>query len=318
MILSVSTRTDIPAYYGDWFMNWLEQGYFYIKNPYNKNLVTKLDVSVENIDCIVFWTKNGIDFTKHLARIIKLNYPFYFQYTITGYDEDIEKLKYAKKEIIDNFIMISKMIGHKKIILRYDPILISNKYTIDYHIKAFKRLIDLVHPYTNKVVISFLDIYPKIEKKLKKHDLRKPTYEEINQIAYEFSKITKPYNLVLATCAEEVDLAKYDIIKNSCIDAELIEQITNKKLTKFIKANKREECQCLQHIDIGEYDTCLADCTYCYAKGDKVKLNDYKIDNELISGQLNDKEVKIKKADGPIFEKNEQISFDFDRNNNTN
>lgn len=317
MILSVSTRSDILAHYGDWFMHWLEQGYFYVKNPYNKNKVTKIDVSSENVDCLVFWTKNAIDFMKHLKRIDQLKYVYYFQYTITSYEKDIEKLKYPKTDIVDNFIQISKMVGKERVILRYDPILISKKYSVEYHLKAFKRLIEVLHPYTNKVVISFLDIYPKIENRLKTNGLRKPTFEEIDLIAQAFSKLANQYGLVLATCAEEVDLSKYDIIKNSCVDAELIEKITNTKLSKFIKANKRKDCLCLQHVDIGEYETCLSDCTYCYATSDKVKLNNYQSSNEFVTGQLKDEEVNIKKEEMNLFKKVEQLSFDFDNNNNT-
>lgn len=309
MILSVSTRTDIPAYYGDWFMYWLELGCFYIKNPYNKKLVTKLEINSNNVDCIVFWTKNGVDFIKYLPTISQLNYKFYFQYTITSYTKEIESLKNTKKEIVNNFIEISNMIGKDKIILRYDPIIMSEKYNLEYHIKSFKRLLLLLHNYTDKVVVSFLDIYDKVAFKIKDLNIRKPNNEEIDYLLYEFSKICKSYNIILSTCAEEIDLSKYQIEKNSCIDATLIEKITNKKLNKYLKANKRKQCLCLKHIDIGEYNTCFANCRYCYARGKTLKV-EHKTNYEFINGKLKDEKVVVKNKDEVVFENN-QTFFNF-------
>ena len=295
MILSVSRRTDIPAFYGRWFLNRLQAGAFYVRNPYNKNLVSLIEVSRENVDCLVFWTKNAINFMQYLTFIDDLGYNYYFHYTITPYHEDLEILNNSKKEIVTNFKELSTRLGKEKVILRYDPILLNDKYDIAYHFKAFIRLCGELKNYTKKVVVSFLDVYQKNSYIVKQNNLIRPNLAQITKLMQGFSKIAQANNLELVTCAEEVALDVYGIKSNSCIDKELIEKITNKKFKRVKYDKTREFCLCLKCIDIGTYNTCQANCKYCYANN-KQRMLKHDENSLLLNDILKDEKI-VKRKD---------------------
>lgn len=175
MIISASRRTDIPAFFGEWFVNRLKEVFICVRNLFNKNMVSKIRLNPAEIDCIVFWIKDATDFINYLPMIDKLGYKYYFQYTITPYGKEIEPYLKDKNVIIDNFINLSKRLGKEKVIWRYDPILITKDISVDWYIKQFENLCKKLRYYTNKVVISFLDEY----KKLDKSKFRTLTYEEM-------------------------------------------------------------------------------------------------------------------------------------------
>ena len=281
MILSVSRRTDIPAFYGKWFMQRLKEQYVLVRNPFNANLVSRIPLSPSHIDVIVFWTKNSKPMHKYLKDIDNMGYKYYFQYTITPYKKDMEENLLDKKIIINSFQELSTLIGKEKVILRYDPIVLTSSYTIDYHIKAFEKLCNHLKDYTNKIIFSFLDDYKKISKNMKNHNVHNITTDDMHKLAENFSSIAKSHNIILESCAEKIDLEKYNINHGKCIDDELIEKITGAKL-KAPKDNQREACGCIKCIDIGEYNSCIHNCLYCYANVNKDSAyKNYKLHNPL-------------------------------------
>ena len=284
MILSVSRRTDIPAFFGEWFFNRLKDGFVCVRNPFNKHMVSKIRLSVNEIDCIVFWTKDATNFTNYLPLIDELGYKYYFQYTITPYGKEIEPNVKDKNQVIDNFINLSKTIGKEKVIWRYDPILISKDISIDWHICQFEKMCGRLKGYTNKVVISFLDEY----KKLDKSKFRTLNSQEMQELGTAFAKIAKDNGLKIQTCAESVDIE--GIKKGACIDKNLIEQICGYPLNIKKDTSQREECLCSQSVDIGEYDTCPHFCNYCYANNNKSniknKLQQHNIKSPLLIGEI--------------------------------
>lgn len=274
MIVSVSRRTDIPAFYSDWFFNRVKAGFVDVINPFNAKQANRISLDKDNVECFVFWTKNPKPMLNKLDLLDGFNY--YFQFTLNSYGKDLEpNVPIKSKELIDTFINLSKMIGKEKVIWRYDPIILTDKYTIDYHIKYFELLAEKLHNYTEKCVISFLDLYKKTERNLKNIILDELTADKMDYIACEFSRICKKYNLKLATCCEQIELSKYDIIHNKCIDDELIERISGKKLLNKKRDGQREACGCIKCNDIGAYNTCLHNCKYCYASysSDLIKVN---------------------------------------------
>lgn len=284
MILSVSRRTDIPAFFGEWFVNRLNEGFVCVRNPFNKNMVSKIKLNPAEIDCIVFWTKNATNFINYLPAIDDLGYKYYFQYTITPYNKEIEPNLKDKNVIIDNFINLSKKLGKEKVVWRYDPILITKNISLDWHIKQFENLCKKLSGYTNKVIISFLDEY----KKLDKSKFRTLTFEEMQQIGKAFAKIASEYGQVIQTCAENIDIE--GVVKGACIDKTLIEQICGYQLGVKKDKTQREACLCSQSVDIGEYDTCCHFCEYCYANNNKLniknKLKQHNINSPLLIGEL--------------------------------
>jgi hypothetical protein len=274
MIISASRRTDIPAFYGDWFYNRLLAGEVLIRNPMNVKNVSRILLSPETIECIVFWTKNPADFLRYISPITELGYNFYFQYTLTSYDQQIELNVPKKTEITETFQRLSDEIGRNRVIWRYDPVFINEKYTVEYHSHWFDVLCEKLSPYTNKCVVSFYDEYPFLKNKTQSLKIAPPSDVEIQELAHAFSNSAKTRNIDLSSCCEKVDLSTFGITHNKCIDGELIQEISSKNIDYKKDPSQRESCGCIASRDIGVYSTCNHGCVYCYAeRGRAKKLN---------------------------------------------
>lgn len=316
MILSVSRRTDIPAFYTEWFMNRVREKFVYVRNPFNSKQISNIIITPENVDCIVFWSKNPAPIIAYLEELDNLNYKYYFQFTITPYVDDLEFKIKNKEEIINTFKKLSEKIGKGKVILRYDPILITDKYSENFHLKAFENICETLNNYTEKVIISFLDDYKKVSCNMKGIELHKIDTEKMRFFGKNFAQIAKRYNLTIETCAEGVDLSEYEIDHGKCIDGDLIERITGYKITnKDKKDGNREHCGCMKCIDIGAYDTCVHNCLYCYANiNKKAANNNYRLHDPkspILSGEYEESQVKVRKdiKSYRIHKTGEQLSF---------
>jgi len=264
MILSVSRRTDIPAYYSDWFFNRIKEGFLCVRNPMNIHQVSKIDISPDVVDCIVFWTKNPQPMLERINEID--NYNYYFQFTLTGYGYDVEKNIPNKKNImIPVFQNLSDKIGREKVIWRYDPILINSNYTIDYHLKTFETFAKELRGYTDKVIISFVDMYAKIATNMRELNIVPLKYDDMIFIGMKLKEIADNYNLKIESCAEGIELGKYGIPHGHCIDQKLIEKLIGCKISGGKDKNQRDECGCFESIEVGTYNTCNNGCKYCYA-----------------------------------------------------
>lgn len=274
MILSVSRRTDIPNYYAEWFYQRMKEGVLYVRNPMNAHQVSKIDVSPETVDCIVFWSKNPEPMMGRLEEL--KDYKYYFQISLTGYGKEIEPfVPHKKEEMIPVFQKLSRKIGKEKVVWRYDPILFTETYSEDYHLKAFGEIAANLRWYCERVVISFLDLYTKIRKNMKGLGIAEKEGDELFQFAAKLANIAKENEMQIVTCAETIDLSSCGIEHSSCIDKELIEKIIGSKIKADKDKNQRKECGCIESIDIGTYNTCLNGCKYCYANfsHDRVKEN---------------------------------------------
>ncbi len=265
MIVSVTRRTDIPSYYGKWFINRLKEGYVLIQNPYHANRFSKVILNRESIDIIVFWTKNPQPFLRYLSTLEEMGYPYYFQFTLTPYGKELEKGLPDKEDLLDTFIKLSGRIGSNRVVWRYDPIIISAMYPIDYHAERFSYMAKKLSNYTEKCIISFVDGYKNVTARMGQDFDCEMTNKNILTLADTFSNIAKKYNIELFTCAEEMHLEQFGIAHGSCIDKDLIEQILGEKITVKKDKNQRKECQCVDSIDIGTYNCCANGCRYCYA-----------------------------------------------------
>jgi hypothetical protein len=305
MIISASRRTDIPAFYSEWFFNRLKEGFVYVRNPINKNQISKISLLQEDVDCFVFWTKNSKPFMNRLSALNSFNY--YFQYTINSYGKDLEPSVPKKNEIIDSFIELSKLIGRERVIWRYDPILISEKYTVDYHLKYFESISEKISPYTEKCVISFIDLYKKCERNLKETDVRELKDEEIISISKSLKAISNRYNLSLETCAESIELESLGVGHNRCIDNILIERILGKRINVSKDKNQRDICGCIESVDIGAYNTCKHHCLYCYANfNSQMVLENIQVHSNtspLLYGIVGEKDVIKERKNKSIIEK---------------
>jgi DNA repair photolyase len=222
-------------------------------------------------------------------------YAYYFQFTLNPYDKDIESRLPCKIELLETFKKLSDIIGPQKVIWRYDPVLLNKKYTVFYHIDKFYEFVGKLKGYTEKVTFSFIDFYKKITKNIKTVGIDLITVEEKNIIADNFSRIAKENNLLIDTCAEDIDLSKYNMAHARCIDDRLIAKIIGYNFIAEKDKNQRFECGCVGSIDIGEYNSCSNGCVYCYANyNQNIVINNSSKHNSLsplLIGKANDNDI---------------------------
>lgn len=291
MILNVSGRTDIVAFYTEWFMNRYKEGFIDVRNPFNPKLVSRINFI--DVDAILFCTKNPIPILDHLKEIDK---PIIFHVTLTPYKNDIEPNVPDKTKIIDAIKKLSSIVGIDNLFVRYDPIFISDKYNIEYHKKAFAKMCSLLDGYVNKIIISFIDDYKNVRNNQNILNYKTFTDYDYEQIGKSFSESAKVHNMTVQTCFEERDLTEYGFIKGECLSHELAYILTGKKY----KSWKARKCSCVEMVDIGVYNTCKHFCKYCYANYDELKVNNnclkHNPNSSLLIGELeSDDIIKIRK-----------------------
>ena len=264
MILSVSRRTDIPNYYSEWFFNRIKEGFVYVRNPMNPHQVSRIDLSPEVVDCIVFWTKNPEPMMGRLDELDAYNY--YFQFTLTGYGKDMEcNVPHKKEKMIPIFQELAEKIGNNRVIWRYDPIIFTGKYTPEYHLKAFEQIASALNGYTKRCVVSFVDVYAKNKKNMEQFASYELDKSGLLEFAKKISQIARENGMSVGSCAESMDLDECGIGHNCCIDKALIEEIIGCRLKAAKDKNQRRECGCIESVEIGTYNTCKNGCVYCYA-----------------------------------------------------
>ena len=295
VIISASRSTDIPAFYGDWFISRWEKGYIKWTNPFNGQ---PLYVSFKNARCVVFWTKNPKTFMKHLDWCDKNIPNYYFQFSLNDYDKEQYEAKVPSVESrIQTFKELSQRLGKKRVIWRYDPLILTKDIDVNELLRRVKNIGNQIHEFTEKLVFSFVDIsiYKKVQSNLNKENV--PYIEWTEELMEEFangiSKINKNWNLKLGTCSEKINLEKYQITHNRCIDDNLMIDIFSQdsQLMDFLGVEikqadlfsdgeiiktrnlkdkgQREDCGCIMAKDIGAYNTCPHECNYCYANASK-------------------------------------------------
>ena len=289
MILNVSGRTDIVAFYTEWFMNRYKEGYVDVRNPFSPNMVSR--INFDNVDMIMFCTKNPLPIIPYLKEI---NKPIIFHITLTSYNKDIEPGVIDKKKVIEGIKDISNIIGVDNVVVRYDPIFLSDKYNLEYHKKAFNRLCILLNGHVNKIIASFMDVGKNVKNNrsvLKYRDFTEDDYKEIGE---SFSKSAKENGMVVQTCFEDRNLVEYGFVKGECLSHELAYKLTGKSYPNW-KARKEQKCNCVQMVDIGVYNSCKHFCKYCYANFDerqvKNNIKNHNPKSSLLVGELRDDDI---------------------------
>ena len=280
MILNVSGRTDIVAFYTPWFMNRYKEGYLDVRNPFNSKLVSRINFS--NVDLILFCTKNPLPI---IDRIKEIDKPIIFHVTLTPYKKDIEPYVIDKRLVIEGIKRLSDILGSDNVVVRYDPIFLSDSYTLMYHIRAFDKMCKLLKGYVKKVVVSFLDYYKNVRYNMRYLRLRAFTEEDYKQIGLNFSRSALENGMSVQTCFEERNLVNYGFTRGECLSLSLAEKITGKKPKKW-KARGKKGCNCAEMVDVGVYNTCKHFCKYCYANYDEKMVNDNTLRHDVNSSLL--------------------------------
>ncbi|HBT16394.1 MAG TPA: hypothetical protein DEB05_05500 [Firmicutes bacterium] len=295
VIISASRATDIPAFYGEWLMQRLRAGYVKWINPFNRQ---EQYVSFANTRVIVFWTKNPYPFFRYLPELEAAGINYYFTFTVNDYDDEgLEPNLPKLSERIQVFQRLAKKIGKKKVIWRFDPLILSKDLTVERLLEKLQAVGELLHNHTEKLVISFADIsvYERVRRNLIASGF--PDYHEFDQenmllLASGLQRINKNWQLQIATCGEEVNLSTFGIKTNKCIDDDLMIElfkddyvlmnflgyqkpqptlfprrsaVVNNQKINLKDKGQRKSCGCIVSKDIGQYNTCMHLCAYCYA-----------------------------------------------------
>ena len=311
MILSASRRTDIPAFFSDWFFNRIKAGFVLVPNPRNPKQISKIPLSPESTDCIVFWTKNPAPITDRLRILDEAGYAYYFQFTLNPYGSDTEPGLPPKEELIKTFKKLSTAAGKNRVLWRYDPVFINENYSAAWHKGKFKLFCRSLAGFTDVCTISFIDIYNSI-----KNNFRVMSGDEISETAESFSETAAKNGIELLTCAEETDLSRFGIKHSSCIDPKRAETAAGCTISSKPDGTLRKECRCAESTDIGIYDTCMHGCLYCYAsqrRTDCKPAQDHFDDNAPMITGFPDSAAKIYEK-AVKSEKEVQIQFDLPEN----
>ena len=271
MILNTGQRTDIPAFYPKWFANRIKEGFVCVRNPYNPIQVSRYKINPEVVDVIGFCSKNPEPFFPYLDLI--KDYGQFWYVTITAYGKDIEPRVPDKERVMESFKYLSGKVGINAIGWRYDPIFISDKYTVDYHLKTFEKMASTLEGYTNIVVISFIDLYEKVKRNFP--EVKAVPEKERIFLGREIIRIAREHGMIVKPCGEGNFLEKYGADCSGCMTIADYERAIGKKLKVSAIKPPRQECTCFLSGDIGAYDTCGHLCRYCYANNDvsQVDLN---------------------------------------------
>lgn len=302
MILSVSQRCDIPAYFSKWFYQRLKEGYADVRTPFDPKLVHRVNLSRENVDLIVFMSKNPLPMLDRLDELC--GYNCCFQITITPYHKDIENVQ-DKVKIIEAVRFLSQRYGSHAVIVRYDPILLNQRYTIEYHMSAFTKLCKQLSGYIDTIIFSYVDEYRNTRRHEAELQLLHISDVLMVEIAKGLKEIADKYDIHLQTCGERIDLDSLGIQKGSCISHSLLKTFDIHSAYPLAKT-RGEGCDCLAYTDLGAYNCCDNGCKYCYANYDEamIKSNMSRHDpmSTMLIGHLNaedkyiDKRQKVKQT----------------------
>jgi hypothetical protein len=312
MIINVGGRTDIVNYYTPWLLNRLEEKYAYSRNPFDRKNVYKLSLKPEDVDCLLFCSKNYQPILKHISSINE-RYNILCNYTITCYDKDVEPNVPTIDSSIKTLEKLSNTIGRNKILWRYDPILLTEKYTVERHMETFEYLAERISPLVYRCIFSFVDMYKKVEDNMP--EIIPLTDDDKKRLLKRIGEISSEYNLYTQSCASNENYEKYGIHAAGCTTREILEQAHNVVYKNVKPTGIRKNCHCIPSRDIGAYNSCLSGCKYCYANRRPdipkrvIKMHDEK--SPLLLGHLKEDDNLIETKTIRYIEPRQTTLFDY-------
>lgn len=260
MFVSVSRRTDIPAFYAPWFMGRVREGFCLVPNPYDARRFSRVPLSPREAELILFWSKNPAPLLPCLDELDARGYAYAFTFTLTPYGPELEPGLPDAGARVETFERLSQRLGPLRVDWRYDPVLLDARFTVSYHEERFARLCERLAPLTTRCIFSFADPYPHL------HGRVRPAPEgDMRALAAALARIGSAHGLALETCCERIDLSDLGIAHGACVDAGRAARILGRPVSAAHDAGQRPGCGCVRSVDIGAYDTCPGGCAYCYA-----------------------------------------------------
>lgn len=312
MIVNVGGRTDIVNYYSEWLMNRINEGFAYSRNPLFRTSVYKISLKPEDVDCLMFCSKNYTPMLKYMGELNQ-KYRMICHYTITAYGTDVEPNVPSIDASIKTLIELSQIVGKEKVLWRYDPVLLTKEYTIQKHLETFETMAKQITPYVQRCIFSFVEMYKKLDCNMP--EIIPFTEEDKISILKGMGEIAKKYHLYLQTCGTDENYEKYDIHVSGCTTPEILELANGVKYKDVKGRFMRQGCHCIPSRDIGAYDTCLNGCKYCYANKnpdlakENIKLHDKNSPLLLENIKETDKISETKPSSFIVQDRGEQLSF---------
>lgn len=274
MIISASRRTDIPSFYAEWMLKRLRAGYCTVPNPFNRKQVTRVDLAPHAVDCIVFWTRNPAPLMPQLDEIDRLGHRYYFQFTILDNPPLLDPHLPPLETTLHRARELARGIGRGRVVWRYDPIILSNQTQVDFHIRAFRRIAVALKGCTQRSVISIIDRYPKVERRLRSLEQqgihimnREQSAEAVRALLPRLLEIAAGNGMRIQSCADDLGMAACGVEPGKCVDDALIFEQFGIEVSRRKDPAQRPACRCVVSRDIGMYDSCPHGCIYCYATG---------------------------------------------------
>ncbi len=278
MVISASRRTDIPKFHAEWFMECVRAGSCSVRNPFDPRRVASVSLRPEDVDVIVFWSKDPEPLIRYLPELDRRGLRYYFLFTVNGYPPSLEPAVPPLATVLKTFERLSGMLSPERVVWRYDPIVLSNVTDPDYHEERFGEIARALRGRTTRVVVSLMDEYRATRRRLAELASRgtavrpcTPSEPGMERLMAAMAAKAAGCGMDIVSCAEEYDLARFGIAHGACIDAEHIRRTFGIRVPSRKDPHQRPECRCIQARDIGEYGTCLHGCVYCYAGGVRPK-----------------------------------------------
>ena len=262
MIINTGARTDTPQYYSEWLLKRFAEGYVLTRNPLFPNKVTRYELTPEKVDAVVFCSKNYAPLLPRLQEITS-RFHTYFHYTITAYGKDIEPGVPSIEESMETLKRLSALVGRQRVSWRYDPVLLTEKYTIQRHLDTFSHMARELSPHVSRCIFSFVELYKKLEVNMP--ELRPVTEAAREAIAAGLGRIAGENKLLIQTCGTNGDFRKYGVRPSGCMTLEILGEANGVVFRELKHSGMRKGCHCIESRDIGAYDTCMNGCKYCYA-----------------------------------------------------
>lgn len=294
MIINTGGRTDTVQYYTKWLLRRFSEGYVLTRNPLFQNKISRYELTPEKVDCVVFCSKNYKPILPCLHEITD-RFHAYFYYTITAYGKDIEPGVPSIAESMETLASLSKQVGKQRVAWRYDPVLLTEKYTIPHHMEVFEKMARILAPYIDRCIFSFVEMYKKLETNMP--NLLPLCEADMDTLARGLGAIAKKYGIHIQTCGTNGDFTRYGIHPSGCMTLDILGKANGIAFKNLKHKGMRQGCHCIESRDIGAYDTCLNGCRYCYAntKPQKAREN-YRFhdpDSPLLLGHVRPEDTVI-------------------------
>ena len=271
MIINTGGRTDTVQYFSEWLLNRFREGYVLVRNPMFPKKVSRYELTPEMVDCVLFCSKNYAPILRNLHEITD-RFNTFFHYTITAYGKDVEPGVPSIDESIRTLKELSSIVGRERVYWRYDPVLLTDRYTIDVHERTFSRMAKEISPYVNRCVFSFVEMYRKLDVNMP--EIMPMLLSDKDRLAEILGRVAEENDLKIQTCGVAGDYSRFGIGSSACVTTDVLGKANGIEFRDIAHRGMRKGCHCLESRDIGAYDTCLNGCKYCYANQSPKKAHD--------------------------------------------